>query len=117
MKRLHENLDYTASGDVFPGNRTGSSAYLDTWYKRDTNGLSAVAYGNGLFVGVGKQGKILTSRDGTMWTVQASGVSIDLNAVTYGQKTDTSGSFVAVGAASSVLASTNGSNWLQRNPS
>jgi hypothetical protein len=54
--------------------------------------LTAVAYGNGLFVAVGKWGAILTSPDGETWTEQASPTGNPLFGVTYGN-----GTFVAVG--------------------
>jgi hypothetical protein len=58
-----------------------------------------VAYGNGLFVAVGGNGTILTSRDGVNWTEQTSR-SNTLNSVTYGK-----GLFVAVGDGGTILTS------------
>jgi len=53
---------------------------------------NAVAYHAGTFVSVGASGQIWTSSDGVNWTSRSSGVTGDLNAVTYGN-----GLFVAVG--------------------
>ncbi|MBE0558413.1 MAG: hypothetical protein IH628_14385 [Proteobacteria bacterium] len=67
-----------------------------------TSYLHAVAYGDGAFVGVGKEGRIVTADadDVTTWTTRASGTSIDLNGVTYGN-----GTFVAVGDNGAIIQS------------
>jgi hypothetical protein len=94
-----------------------SATYLDTWYKRDTNALLGITYGDGLFVAVGRQGKILTSRNGQNWAAQDSGVTADLNAATHGiiRWPSPHGVFVAVGTYPFVITSTNGTNWVQQN--
>ncbi len=82
---------------------------LDNWHVRSTNhGLQGVAYGNGLFVAVGK-GKILTSSDGVMWTEKTSGIisEISFTGVAYGN-----GTFVAVGDNGSIFTSSDGVNWI-----
>ena len=62
--------------------------------------LYDVAFGNGLFVAVGKDGKIVASTDGRRWTLVASGSSALLAAVTFGNDR-----FVAVGEEGTILAS------------
>jgi len=81
-----------------------------TWTSRNLgNLLQAVTYGNGLFVAVGYNGAILTSRDGVNWTWRTSGTREDLQAVTYGNST-----FVAVGMHGTILTSRDGVTWTQR---
>src|SRR6266511_839974 len=79
--------------------------------------LSAVAYGNGMFVAVGDAGTVVTSPDGVTWTPQNSVsnawlLGID---VSYGN-----GTFVAVGNSCStedpvcdgvIVMSIDGTNW------
>jgi hypothetical protein len=90
------------------------AGYLDAWHKRDTNYFSGICFGNGLFVAVGEQGKILTSRDGQSWMPQSSGVSNDLTSVTYGKPGFGPGKFVALGNRSWVLTSSDGTNWARQ---
>ena len=61
---------------------------------------------NGLFVGVGDSGIILTSSNGTIWTQRSSGTTNRLYGVTYGK-----GVFVTVGMYGTILTSQNGSSW------
>jgi hypothetical protein len=58
-----------------------------------------VTYGNGTFVAVGRNGTILTSRDGVNWTQRTSGGN-QLKGVAYGNNT-----FVAVGEYGTILTS------------
>jgi len=71
-----------------------------------TGYLLGVTYGNGLFMIVGFNGKILTSPDGKTWTSQTSGVTTPLRAVTYGN-----GIFVVVGDDGVILTSSDGETW------
>jgi len=81
-----------------------------TWTLRNLgNPLYAVAYGNGLFVAVGDDGAILTSRDGVNWTARTSGTSNWLSGVAHGN-----GLFVAVGDRGTILTSRDGVNWTAR---
>jgi len=66
-------------------------------------------YGNGLFVGVGEWGTILTSADGDNWLQRQSGTRNLLAGITYGD-----GLFVAVSSAETILTSADGVNWTQR---
>jgi hypothetical protein len=63
----------------------------------------------GLFVTVGKQGRILTSRDGNSWTERTSGSSESLRGVTYGN-----GLFVIVSYSGTILTSSDGTSWTKR---
>src|SRR5438876_6016446 len=51
-----------------------AAGQLDTWQWRNPlpqgNDLTAVAFGNGLFVGVGEVGASVTSSDGVIWAAQ-----------------------------------------------
>ncbi len=75
--------------------------------------LYSVAYGSGIFVAVGGQGIILTSKNGTDWTVikkdlkwtYDSSTMVNLNKVIYAKNR-----FIAVGGC--ILSSTNGNNWV-----
>lgn len=68
------------------------------------------AYGNGLYVNAGAQGTLMSSPDGTNWTVEATNTAANtydwLYAVTYHD-----GLFVAVGDDGSVVTSPDGTNW------
>lgn len=73
---------------------------------------NAVQYGDGRFVAVGPGGTVITSQDGTAWTVTPTAVDhpMDLFGIAYGQ-----GRFVAVGR-DGALRSTNGLSWLPSLP-
>jgi hypothetical protein len=103
------SLTVTASGGG--GGGGGGSGVGTTWTSRTSQGnlLNGVAYGNGTFVAVGRNGTILTSPDGVGWTQRTSGTSNHLNGVTYGN-----GLFVAVGERGAILTSPDGVNWTLR---
>ncbi|HMC27068.1 MAG TPA: hypothetical protein VKM56_04645, partial [Verrucomicrobiae bacterium] len=71
-----------------------------------TNCLYGVAFGNGLYVAVGELGAILTSPDGSNWTVQNSGTTKNLRAITF-----TGSRFIAGGDSSTMVTSTDGLSW------
>ncbi len=82
---------------LWNGIELGASAAnpLDNWTDQNSEpaeGLTAITYGQGMFVAVGAVSTILTSTNGSDWTSRTSGTSGDLNGVTYGN-----GRFVAVG--------------------
>ena len=97
---------------------------LDNWVWRNPlpNGINmnAVAYGNGLIVGVGDLGTIMTTPElDAQWWVQSPAVTDqNLKAIAYSPD---NGTFVAVGNASgtvvgsykmtTILTSTDGTNW------
>jgi hypothetical protein len=69
--------------------------------------LLAAAYGNGLFVAVGRQGGVVTSPDGITWTSRDAGrTDNDLTAVAFGNQM-----FLAVGQNGRLFTSANGIAW------
>lgn len=86
-----------------------------TWTNRsfaslsvDANGLTYVPSLE-LFIAVGNGGAIETSPDGTTWTARTSGVTTNLEDVTYG-----GGTVMAVGDNGTVVTSVNGTSWTDR---
>ncbi|HRJ91946.1 MAG TPA: PKD domain-containing protein, partial [Candidatus Thiothrix moscowensis] len=84
-----------------------------TWTRRhfDTtisSTLLSVAYGNGSWVAVGNNGRVLNSTNGVTWTSSSSGTTEHIKSVAYG-----SGTFVAVTnkGGGRVLTSTDGIAW------
>ncbi len=69
----------------------------------------AAVYGEGLFVGVGDGGVIVTSTNGTSWTARSSKTNYNIYAVNYGN-----GRFVAVGYHGLILTSDDGKSWTKR---
>lgn len=105
---------FVAVSNTGTGNRVVTSPDGVTWTARtsaaDLN-WSSVTYGNGLFVAVSTDGGVMTSANGTTWTLQSiTPSSTAWNAVTYGGST-----FVAVGN-SAVMTSADGVNWTSRTP-
>lgn len=86
---------------------------LDRWTRRNplpqADPIYAIAHGTNQFVAVGDRGTILTSSDGSNWTLQSRRVDLPLNGVAYGD-----GVFVAVGAGGTILSSSDGTNWAYR---
>ncbi len=80
----------------------------ENWFSinNDWLDLYSVTWGNGLFVAVGKEGRIKTSPDGIHWTYQRSGTSKTLKRV-FWQGTQ----FIAVGASGTILTSADGITW------
>lgn len=73
-------------------------------------GLTAITYGNNLFVSVGSSGVVLTSPDGITWQSISLGSTKDFTSVTFGD-----GKFVAVGRET-IFTSTNGTAWTNVTP-
>ena len=94
----------------------GQKQVVDEVINFDINSFNAsinsVCYSKklNLFVGV-SAGVLYSSYDGTTWTKRTSGVSIDLQSITY---SDTLGLFVAVGDRGTILTSTDGTTWTSR---
>src|SRR5574340_1193883 len=82
---------------------------LDNWRLRNPLELQSAVYGNDLFVVVGENGTILTSKSGETWSLKASGTSRWLRGIAYGKDT-----FVAVGSEGTILTSGDGSKWVLR---
>lgn len=68
--------------------------------------LNDIAFGNGVFIAVGDQGRISKSIDGTEWTSDISIGNLDIYKIIYEQNR-----FVAVGQFGLVLTSVNGMQW------
>jgi hypothetical protein len=86
----------------------------DTWASPTsvltTSGFNDVAAGNNTIVVVGENGVVYTSNNGSSYAPQASGVILNLNAVTYGL-----GLFVVVGENGLVITSNDdGVTWIVR---
>ncbi len=86
---------------------------LDRWTQRhplpQSQPLYDVAHGPAQFVAVGERGTILTSADGSNWSLQNRRADLALFGVAYG-----AGTFVAVGVGGTVLSSADGTNWAYR---
>lgn len=84
---------------------------LDTWQWRNPspqgNSLTAVAFGQGRFVAVGGGGTIISSLDGTNWTLLPQATANSLANVAF-----LNNRFVAVGERGTILYSTTGTNWV-----
>lgn len=78
-----------------------------------TANLQAIAYGKGVYVGVGDNGQIVTSSDARNWDAQTSHVTMNLHAITFSAKLQ---QFYAVGEDGYVLTSVDGINWVTKFP-
>ncbi|MBP1962491.1 S-layer homology domain-containing protein [Paenibacillus aceris] len=81
------------------------------WSKVNLNlvpALNAIVYGNSKYVAVGDTGTVVTSSDGTNWSINSTAISeYKLTSVTYGN-----GVFVAVDEIGTIyLSTTNGASW------
>ena len=83
--------------------------YAPTCGKVEWKGLDAGLCKNGIFVSVGKGGKIITSFDGNWWVKRTFKGAGWIYAVTYGN-----GTFVSVGENGVILSSFDGISWLRR---
>ncbi len=92
---------------------------MDHWHWRNPlpqgNDLNGVAFGNGIFVAVGKSTILTSSDNGATWTIRDAGFSEWyaggwLTGVTY-----SNGVFVAVGWGGLIITSSDGINWAKRN--
>ena len=89
-------------------NLTGVT-YSHTCGKVEWKGLDAGLCKNGIFLAVGKGGKIITSFDGNWWVKRTFKGAGWIYAVTYGN-----GTFVTVGENGVILSSFDGISWLRR---
>ena len=83
--------------------------YAPTCGKVEWKGLDAGLCKNGIFVSVGKNGRILTSFDGNWWVKRTYKLPEWLYAVTYGN-----GTFVTVGVNGVIITSFDGISWNKR---
>jgi len=109
---IQSNLSY-ANGMFFMGssNKIYTSENGTIWKSipsNTANRIEDIAYGNGLYVGVGSGGTIVTSSNGKDWTVQESPTTKNLNSVAYGN-----GIFLAVGQSGTVVYSEDGVEWTE----
>lgn len=139
MSKLSDFLPGARTGDIVTTARTLSapiwlpcdgSVYLQSTYQRlfDELGLlpssswnvsavpgisgqvRAIVIGNGLWVAVGDNGRLLTSTDGAVWSTRVSGFdTTSILCVTYG-----GGLFVAGGGDGKLATSPDGITWTQR---
>ena len=70
------------------------------------NRINGAATNGSLLVGVGQCGTIITSTDGTTWSIATSPTARNLRAVTYAGSL-----FAAVGDAGTIITSANGTSW------
>jgi len=99
--------------DVFPAE--AALSLMTARVTPTTNVWYSVAYGNGLFVAVSQSGtgnRVMTSPDGTTWTIRTSPQDNQWNSVVYGN-----GLFVAVASTGTnrVMTSPDGITWTLRN--
>jgi len=83
--------------------------YSPSCGKAEWKGLDAGLCKNGIFVSVGKNGRILTSFDGNWWVKRTFKLPEWLYAVTYGN-----GTFVTVGVNGVIITSSDGISWTKR---
>lgn len=110
-----QSLGVGVSGTIVASANLGQDWSIADPGITNTYELRAVAHGNGKFVAVGTQGRLLNSSDASNWSrqVYAAGTA-SFNDVTFGN-----GAFVAVGQLGStnlILSSPDGVNWTQRAP-
>jgi hypothetical protein len=86
-----------------------------TWTSQSTvqnnNTWNSVTYGNGLYVAVSGNGKVMTSPDAITWTPQTSALNNTWISVTYGNNL-----FVAVSYEGNIMTSGNGTLWTLQSP-
>ena len=91
------------------------SGPLDAWQWRlpspQGNNLNGITYGNGRFVAVGAYETVISSPDGTNWTLIRVGGPTNLQSVAWGNNV-----YVAVGERGLVLTSPDGIAWTRRAP-
>lgn len=96
----------------------GAAGPPQSWSPRSAptaEDLDGVVFGDGVFVAVGNNGTILTSPDGTAWTLRPSGSTKRLRGITYGSAGRI---FAAVGYGGTVLHSNDrGQTWTANNVS
>lgn len=89
---------------------SANSDALDNWHQRGagvtTEYLQAVVYGNGTFIAVGRNGALVSSADGGVWTSLNSGTKKWIKNITYSNQ-----NFKAVGWEGVYLTSADGQQW------
>ena len=107
-------MNTAGTGQLIVAVFIGSSAMAgtpDSWLQRtspSSNSLNGVAYGNGLFLGVGENSTILTSSDGRIWSQQSLETTVPtLRCAAFGN-----GRYVVGGGEAALISSsTDGIHW------
>ena len=94
---------YVAVGDTVTATSSDGLSWSSALHNAARRG---VTFGNGLFVAVGDEGRIETSRDGLAWSLADTATDQRLHGVIYGGD-----GFVAVGEDGIVQHSSNGRSW------
>jgi len=81
---------------------------LDHWYLRSTLPIQKVRFVGGVFVGLGANGMLATSADGTSWTQRPTGTTAELKGVACNAQGNL---WIAVGTGGAVLTSSDSTNW------
>jgi len=105
------SIDQQGTTDVL---NTPMIAPASVWQAKtgvETNAWTSITYGNGTFVAVAVEGKVMTSTDGTTWVERTPAETNTWTSVTYGN-----GTFVAVSQNGRAMTSTNGTTWVARTP-
>jgi len=98
------------AGSLWAGPTSGTTGTTQDLYAVANNGA-------GTTVATGANGTIITSADGgATWTIQTSGTSNALYAVSYGYSSTLGYTFVAVGASGTMLYSADGVTWTSVTP-
>ena len=96
------NATFVAVGDAGVRTSTGGRWASLT----NSPALRSVAFGKGIFVGIGVAGDIKWSADGLSWTNQPSGTAAPLSRVVF-----INNRFVALGDSATILSSPDGIEW------
>lgn len=110
-------LSYVNNKYYFLGTEMANSVSTDlvtwttlSWVGSPTYVWYDIAYGSGVYVGVGDIGYLQTSTDGTTWTSRTSGFSTsNIYTTAYGN-----GVFVIAGQSGKLSSSTDGITWTSR---
>lgn len=78
-------------------------------YGTTSHPTNSITYGNGLFVEVGQDGAILTSKDGVTWTAQESNSKAHLYHILWNDNL-----FLATGTSGEILTSPDGISWTRQ---
>lgn len=100
----HRSVSYSSGTAVYVSTNAGNS-WTGYQVSALTGTTNSVAYGAGLFVIVGTEGRIFTSTNGVTWTSRTSGTSSTLSYIVF-----ENGRFVVVGNTVN-LYSTDGITW------
>lgn len=99
-------------------NQAQADDALNHWFYRNSTPLTRVRFAGGLFFGLGTNGTLLTSPDGSNWTTRVTGTTDTLTGVGYLNGPTLfpqSQRYVVVGSSGTILTSTNAINWTSTN--